>query len=486
MPFTSCSITLLLTIGFASKILSSLPLVIKIGAPKPETFDFTSFWKPVTTATVNKLTTIASEILMTDIFTIGRETLLPLTSLLRIRFDMKYSKDNAIQFLTLKYTKVLAQRNVLLFLAIFSVTLFNHSIYASNLSIQNTENKNDFTGPIVGAQRFSIYLDSLKGKRIAVVSNQTSLLKGTHLVDSLLSLGVKITKVFSPEHGFRGNADAGELVDHSKDSKTGLPIVSLYGTNKKPTNEQMQNIDLVVFDIQDVGVRFYTYLSTLHYVYFEEKNGLEWFRRTESWADVLMNADSLNHVYQSSVNAELREELNQMFAEDQAIRERFYRGYNFLARPFIGRKWRKLNEKHIERIIDITREYGFPGEQLIGIDIPAHHPNINATQFSSGIPIVLSVHHYSKANQSYDQLLFDQLKLGYLYNEHFATICDFEGEFGRKKHEKFGFYGLRFGQRGRKENMYDAKRAEIGLMTYLEYKKLNQSTVYTKFWNRLK
>lgn len=220
--------------------------------------------------------------------------------------------------------------------------------------------------------------------------------------------------------------------------------------------------------------------------YFEEKNGLEWFRRTESWADVLMNADSLNHVYQSSVNAELREELNQMFAEDQAIRERFYRGYNFLARPFIGRKWRKLNEKHIERIIDITREYGFPGEQLIGIDIPAHHPNINATQFSSGIPIVLSVHHYSKANQSYDQLLFDQLKLGYLYNEHFATICDFEGEFGRKKHEKFGFYGLRFGQRGRKENMYDAKCAEIGLMTYLEYKKLNQSTVYTKFWNRLK
>ena len=203
---------------------------------------------------------------MTDIFTIGRETLLPLTSLLRIRFDMKYSKDNAIQFLTLKYTKVLAQRNVLLFLAFFSFTLFNHSIYASNLSIQNTENKNDFIGPIVGAQRFSIYLDSLKGKRIAVVSNQTSLVKGTHLVDSLLSLGVKITKVFSPEHGFRGNADAGELVDHSKDAKTGLPIVSLYGTNKKPTNEQMQNIDLVVFDIQDVGVRFYTYLSTLHYV----------------------------------------------------------------------------------------------------------------------------------------------------------------------------------------------------------------------------
>jgi uncharacterized protein YbbC (DUF1343 family) len=179
---------------------------------------------------------------------------------------MKYSKDNYILFLALKYTKVLAQKNVLLFLVFILQGLNPQITLAFKRTSTNPSNTIDFNGPIVGAQRFSIYLDSLKGKRIAIVGNQTSVVKGTHLVDSLLSLGVKITKVFSPEHGFRGNADAGELVDHSKDTKTGLPIVSLYGTNKKPTNEQMQNIDLVVFDIQDVGVRFYTYLSTLHYV----------------------------------------------------------------------------------------------------------------------------------------------------------------------------------------------------------------------------
>lgn len=131
---------------------------------------------------------------------------------------------------------------------------------------QDNYTENEEILPIVGAQRFSIYVDSLKGKRVGIVGNQTSLVNGVHLVDTLISLGINVTKVFSPEHGFRGKADAGELVDHSKDAKTGLPIVSLYGKNKKPTINQMQNIDVLLFDLQDVGVRFYTYISTLHYV----------------------------------------------------------------------------------------------------------------------------------------------------------------------------------------------------------------------------
>lgn len=105
---------------------------------------------------------------------------------------------------------------------------------------------------------------------MALVTNQTSVIfknnGAVHLVDSLLSLGMTISKVFSPEHGFRGDVDAGESVADGFDVKTGLPIVSLYGNNKKPTQEQLQGIGLVVFDIQDVGVRFYTYISTLHYV----------------------------------------------------------------------------------------------------------------------------------------------------------------------------------------------------------------------------
>jgi len=118
----------------------------------------------------------------------------------------------------------------------------------------------------VAAENISQYIDSLKGKRIAVSANQTSMIDNVHLIDSLLSLGVDIKKIFGPEHGFRGKADAGEKVSSHQDSKTGLPIVSLYGRNKKPEKKYLEDVDIVLFDIQDVGVRFYTYISTLHYI----------------------------------------------------------------------------------------------------------------------------------------------------------------------------------------------------------------------------
>ncbi|MBI2270738.1 MAG: DUF1343 domain-containing protein [Bacteroidetes bacterium] len=118
----------------------------------------------------------------------------------------------------------------------------------------------------VGAQRFDIYLPLLKDKVIAIVSNQTSLVGNTHLLDTLLSLGVTVKKIFGPEHGFRGTADAGADVKTMKDIKTGIPVISLYGKKEKPSGSDLKGIDIVVFDIQDVGVRFYTYLSTLHYV----------------------------------------------------------------------------------------------------------------------------------------------------------------------------------------------------------------------------
>ena len=118
----------------------------------------------------------------------------------------------------------------------------------------------------VGADRTTEYLPLLKGKSIAVVANQSSVIKTTHLVDSLIALKVSVKKVFCPEHGFRGLVDAGEKVATEKDAKTGLSIISLYGKNKKPSAADLKDVDVVIFDIQDVGVRFYTYLSTLHYV----------------------------------------------------------------------------------------------------------------------------------------------------------------------------------------------------------------------------
>ena len=118
-----------------------------------------------------------------------------------------------------------------------------------------------------GADRPELYLPLLENKTIAVVTNQTGLLKDkTFLVDFLVKNNIKIKTIFAPEHGFRGDADAGEHVKNGVDAKTGIPIVSLYGSNKKPTSEQLKGIDLVLFDIQDVGVRFYTYISTLTYV----------------------------------------------------------------------------------------------------------------------------------------------------------------------------------------------------------------------------
>jgi uncharacterized protein YbbC (DUF1343 family) len=118
-----------------------------------------------------------------------------------------------------------------------------------------------------GADNYEKYLPLLKDKKIGIVTNQTGILSDkTHLVDFLISEKVKIQTIFAPEHGFRGTADAGEHVIDGKDSKTSLPIISLYGDNKKPKPEQLTAIDILVFDLQDVGVRFYTYLSTLHYV----------------------------------------------------------------------------------------------------------------------------------------------------------------------------------------------------------------------------
>ncbi|HBF88374.1 MAG TPA: DUF1343 domain-containing protein [Bacteroidales bacterium] len=124
----------------------------------------------------------------------------------------------------------------------------------------------DYSNSIPAAELTHKYISLLKGKRVGVVANQTSMIKNTHLVDSLLSLEINITKIFCPEHGFRGKADAGAQIDNSVDEKTMIPIISLYGNNKKPKAEQITDLDIIVFDVQDVGARFYTYISTMHYV----------------------------------------------------------------------------------------------------------------------------------------------------------------------------------------------------------------------------
>lgn len=120
--------------------------------------------------------------------------------------------------------------------------------------------------PIPAAHLTYKYVDYLKNKRVAMLVNQSSTIGNTHLVDTFIRLGIEVKKIFCPEHGFRGNVDAGEHVENGIDSATKIPLISLYGNHKKPSAKELENIDVVVFDVQDVGVRFYTYLSTLHYV----------------------------------------------------------------------------------------------------------------------------------------------------------------------------------------------------------------------------
>ncbi|MFN5622165.1 MAG: exo-beta-N-acetylmuramidase NamZ domain-containing protein [Flavobacteriales bacterium] len=131
---------------------------------------------------------------------------------------------------------------------------------------QHTTVDTPSAAPITGAEQTELYLPLLQGKRVAVVANQTTTIGATHLVDSLIARGIRVVKVFAPEHGFRGEAGAGEHIADGKDAKTGLPLVSLYGKNKKPSPQMIEDVDAIVFDIQDVGARFYTYISTMHYV----------------------------------------------------------------------------------------------------------------------------------------------------------------------------------------------------------------------------
>jgi len=173
-----------------------------------------------------------------------------------------------------QYLKCLTKGTLILLVLLFCSCRNSHQVQSQNTP--NTSNipdlKESKSNTIVfGAQQTSYYLPLLKDKKVAVVANQTSILwssngKKVHVVDTLLTQGVSIKKIFAPEHGFRGQQDAGEKVNHGVDQKTGLPIFSLYGSQKKPSKETLKGIDVLVFDIQDVGARFYTYLSTLHYI----------------------------------------------------------------------------------------------------------------------------------------------------------------------------------------------------------------------------
>jgi len=155
-------------------------------------------------------------------------------------------------------------------LSLLSSTLIGFAISSfaqkNPVIVGGVKNTPDYENITTGADRTQAYLPLLKGKRVALLVNQTSEINGVLLPDTLLKRGVNIVKIFSPEHGFRGHADAGAKVKSGIDKETGLQVISLYGSNKKPTAEQLKDVDVVVYDLQDVGARFYTYINTLQYL----------------------------------------------------------------------------------------------------------------------------------------------------------------------------------------------------------------------------
>lgn len=158
---------------------------------------------------------------------------------------------------------------ILLLLLVFASSARSQAIRHTSPRLVN------YSDILSGADRTGLYFPLLKGKNIAVVTNQTGVVNGRHLVDSLIAAGFNVVKIFTPEHGFRGDHDAGAFVENMRDKQTGLPIVSLYGKDKKPKDTDLAGIELILFDLQDVGVRFYTYISTMTYVMeAAAKNGI--------------------------------------------------------------------------------------------------------------------------------------------------------------------------------------------------------------------
>jgi len=215
------------------------------------------------------------------IFIIGAETLFLYFLEVAKRLAIKYDKFKPMK-------SIILFKNTFLFLFVTVFTGLSFVCNAQSKSkVKNQKSKDYETEMQTGAGQPEIYLPLLKGKKVGILTNQTGILllskfsnvslgrnrhgeaikiDTVHLVDYLIENKINLKKIYAPEHGFRGTADAGELIKDGKDTKTGLPIISLYGNNKKPTKEQLAGIDVMIFDLQDVGARFYTYISSLHYL----------------------------------------------------------------------------------------------------------------------------------------------------------------------------------------------------------------------------
>ncbi len=237
----------------------------------------------------------------------------------------------------MSYIKNVKINTLLLFLILASI----YSCKSSNKSDDSELNETESISS--GAENLSEYLPLLRDKKVGILVNNTSQVGNTHLVDTLLSHGISIVKIFSPEHGFRGDVSDGLKIDNSIDAKTGIPIISLYGKNKIPTKEQLSNLDVVIYDIQDVGARFYTYISAMHYM-------------MRTCADnnvkmILLDRPNPNGHY---VDGPVLDTALSSYVGMHPIPIVYGMTAGELAQMIVGEKWLKTNNKLDLKIIKIT------------------------------------------------------------------------------------------------------------------------------------
>ncbi len=222
----------------------------------------------------------------------------------------------------------------------------------------------------------------------------------------------------------------------------------------------------------------------VEFAYLERQEMMSDYKKTTLYSEFLLNKDSLRNIYESKINWGIRNEIIEMFTKDQMIRKRYYKAILFKRRK-IGRDWEALNKMQVERLIEITKKHGFPGEKLIGIDAKKMHHKINDFDLSAGMPIIIFIHHYSQPNESYNSILKPEIKKGNLWNEHYAIISDFQYTYGKQKYGLIPCYSLRFKPKESKEQI-DRNRLEIGLLSWSNTKKLESRKYLTPFWIRLR
>ena len=199
---------------------------------------------------------------------------------------------------------------------------------------------------------------------------------------------------------------------------------------------------------------------------------------------IMVGRDQLTAQYRTSVNWDIRSEITEMFAADQAIRKRYYASTLF-KRKKIGKEWKALNKKQVERMIEITKEYGFPGEKLIGIASQEMHEKVDDGSLAAVMPIIIFIHHYSQPNLSYNEILIEQIPKGNLHNKHFATICDFEAEFGKDKYPHLGYFAFNHQPKKLDMETINKRRQKVKLLSIQKYDQLYASRKLKAFWVRL-